>query len=306
MRRVLVDGEILLDILLDRDVFAEEASKLGQLIESQQIEAYVTPTTLSKIFEIGRESQGVEIAWQAVSQFQEIMKVCPVDAHIIQKASSFKLDDFEVAVQLACATVMKLDVIITRKIQEFYPFFQDFQDIDEGILSVVTAEEFLERLFSRSQLAELFRFVEETNKRLEVSKRIISNASTIVANSVDTLLTEQTQLIEPDGTNRYTEGQIAACLQDLEILLRYIVYALMARDLNVLKGGCLNGWREIYQARGIGCESMRVAVQKMKQAAIAIANDPKGITPGNSCSVISELATYFDCVVTALAESQGL
>lgn len=249
MRRVLVDGEILLDILLDRDVFAEEASKLWQLIESQQIEAYVTPTTLSKIFEIGRESQGVEIAWQAVSQFQEIMKVCPVDANIIQKASSFKLDDFEVAVQLACATVMKLDVIITRKIQEFYPFFQDFQDIYEGILSVVTAEEFLERLFSRSQLAELFRFVEETNKRLEVSKRIISNASTIVANSVDTLLTEQTQLMEPDGTNRYTEGQIAACLQDLEILLRYIVYALMARDLNVLKGGCLNGWREIYQAR---------------------------------------------------------
>jgi len=306
MRRVLVDGEILLDILLDRDVFGEEASKLWQLIESQQIEAYVTPTTLSKIFEIGRESQGVEIAWQAVSQFQEIMKVCPVDANIIQKASSFKLDDFEVAVQLACATVMKLDVIITRKIQEFYPFFQDFQDIYEGILSVVTAEEFLERLFSRSQLAELFRFVEETNKRLEVSKRIISNASTIVANSVDTLLTEQTQLIEPDGTNRYTEGQIAACLQDLEILLRYIVYALMARDLNVLKGGCLNGLREIYQARGIGCESMRVAVQKMKQAAIAMANDPKGITPGNSCSVICELAAYFDCVVTALAESQGL
>jgi phycocyanin beta chain len=307
MKRVLVDGEILLDILLDRDVFAEEASKLWQLVESEQIEAYVTPTTLSKIFEIGRESQGVEIAWQAVSQFQEIMKVCPVDANIIQKASSFKLDDFEVAVQLACATVMKLDVIITRKIQEFYPFFQDFQDIYEGIFSVVTAEEFLERLFSRSQWADLFRYFEEANKRLDVSKRITSNASRIVANSVDTLLTEQTKLIEPDGTNRYTEGQIAACLHYLEILLRYIVYALVAGDLNVLKEGCLkDGWRETYQARGIACESMIVAVQKMKQAAIAIANDPKGITPGNSCTVICELAAYFDCVVTALAESQGL
>jgi phycocyanin beta chain len=51
---------------------------------------------------------------------------------------------------------------------------------------------------------------------------------------------------------------------------------------------------------------MIVAVQKMKQAAIAMANNPKGITPGNSCSIISELAAYFDCVVTALAESQGL
>jgi phycocyanin beta chain len=306
MKRVLVDGEILLDILLDRDVFAEEASKLWQLIGSEQIEAYVTPTTLSKIFDIGRESQGAKIAWQAVSQFQEIMKVCPVDANIIQKASSFKLDDFEVAVQLACATVMKLDVIITRKIQEIYPFFQDFQGIYEGIFSVVTPEEFLERLFSRSEWAELFRYVQEANKRLDVSKRIISTASTIVANSVDTLLNEQTQMIEPDGTDRYTEGQIAACLHYLEIILHHIVYALMAGDLNVLKEGCLNGWHETYQARGIACESMIVAVQKMKQAAIAMANDPKGITPGNSCSVISELATYFDCVVTALAESQGL
>lgn len=306
MRRVLVDGEILLDILFDRDVFAEKASKLWQLIESEQIEAYVTPTTLSKVFESGRESQGVEIAWLAVSQFQEIMKVCPVDANIIQKASSFKLDDFEVAVQLACATVMKLDVIITRKIQEFYPFFQDFQDIDEGILSVVTAEEFLERLFSRSQLSELSRWIQARDKRLDVVKRIANNASTIVANSVDTLLTKQTQMIEADGTNRYTEGQIVACLHDLEIILRYIVYALMAGDLNVLKDQCLNGLCETYQALGIACESVIVAVQKMKQAAIAIANDPTGITPGNCSSVISELATYFDCVVTALGESQGL
>ena len=105
---------------------------------------------------------------------------------------------------------------------------------------------------------------------------------------------------------RYTEGQIAACVHNLEIILHHIVYALVAGALNVLKEGCLKGWREIYHARGIACESMRVAVQKMKQAAIAIANDPKGITPGNSYSVISELATYFDCVVIALAESQGL
>ena len=170
----------------------------------------------------------------------------------------------------------------------------------------MTAEEFLERLFSRSQWAEAFRFVQEANKRLDVSNRIISNVSTIVAKSVDTLLTEQTQLIEPDGTNRYTEGQIAACLHYLKIILHHIVYALVAGDLNVLKEGCLNGWHETYQARGIACEFLIVAVQKVKQAAIAMANDPKGITPGNSCSVISELATYFDCVVTALAESQRL
>ncbi|MEH2448696.1 MAG: PIN domain-containing protein [Nostoc sp.] len=54
IRRVLVDIDILLDILLDREPFVEDSVKLWELIESEQIEGYVTPTTINKIFDIGR------------------------------------------------------------------------------------------------------------------------------------------------------------------------------------------------------------------------------------------------------------
>jgi phycocyanin beta chain len=37
-----------------------------------------------------------------------------------------------------------------------------------------------------------------------------------------------------------------------------------------------------------------VGVQKMKDAAIKIANDPNGITKGDCSQLISEVAGYFD------------
>ncbi|WP_298921163.1 PIN domain-containing protein [uncultured Nostoc sp.] len=49
IRRVLVDIDILLNILLDREPFVEDSVKLWELIESEQIEGYVTPTTMASI-----------------------------------------------------------------------------------------------------------------------------------------------------------------------------------------------------------------------------------------------------------------
>jgi phycocyanin beta chain len=39
----------------------------------------------------------------------------------------------------------------------------------------------------------------------------------------------------------------------------------------------------------------------MKDAAIKIANDPAGITPGDCSALMSEVATYFDRATSAVA-----
>ncbi|MEH2009687.1 PIN domain-containing protein [Nostoc sp.] len=148
IRRVLVDIDILLDILLDREPFVEDSVKLWELIESEQIEGCVTPTTINKIFDIGREIVEVEIAWQAVSDIRAIMTICPIDDRILEKASKYKLADFEFAIQLGCANIMKIDYIITRKIAYFKLFFhQDFKYITEDIFSLVSVKQFLKIFF---------------------------------------------------------------------------------------------------------------------------------------------------------------
>ncbi len=153
---------------------------------------------------------------------------------------------------------------------------------------------------SNDQLDALSALVASGNKRLDVVNRLTSNASTIVANAARALFAEQPQLIAPGG-NAYTHRRMAACLRDMEIILRYVTYATLAGDASVLDDRCLNGLRETYVALGVPGASVAAGVAKMKDAAVAIANDPAGITPGDCASLIAEVAGYFDRAAGAVA-----
>lgn len=152
---------------------------------------------------------------------------------------------------------------------------------------------------SNDQFDSLKSMVAESNKRMDVVNRLTSNASAIVANAARSLFAEQPQLIQPGG-NAYTGRRMAACLRDMEIVFRYVTYATFAGDGSVLDDRCLNGLRETYVALGVPGGSVAEGINKMKEAAIAIANDRTGITPGDCSSLMSELSGYFDRAAAAV------
>ena len=153
---------------------------------------------------------------------------------------------------------------------------------------------------SAAQLDALSAMVSDGNKRADAVNRITSSASAIVTNAARSLFSEQPQLIAPGG-NAYTSRRMAACLRDMEIVLRYVTYAIYAGDASVLDDRCLNGLRETYQALGTPGSSVAVGVSKMKEAAIAIATDKAGITPGDCSALMAEIAGYFDRAAAAVA-----
>lgn len=152
---------------------------------------------------------------------------------------------------------------------------------------------------SGAQMDALSAMVRDGNKRMDTVNRITSNSSTIVANAARALFAEQPQLISPGG-NAYTSRRMAACLRDMEIILRYVTYAIFAGDASVLDDRCLNGLRETYLALGTPGGSVAVGVQKMKDAALAIANDRTGITQGDCSALMSEVSSYFDRAASAV------
>jgi phycocyanin beta chain len=170
----------------------------------------------------------------------------------------------------------------------------------DAFAKVVSQADAKGEFLSNAQFDALTSLVKEGNKRLDTVNRITSNASTIVANAARALFEEQPQLIQPGG-NAYTNRRMAACLRDMEIILRYVTYAALAGDSSVLDDRCLNGLRETYQALGVPGGSVAAGVKKMKDAAIAIVNDPAGITPGDCSALTSELAGYFDRAASAVA-----
>jgi phycocyanin beta chain len=150
-----------------------------------------------------------------------------------------------------------------------------------------------------SQIDALNAMVGDGLKRIDTVNRITGNASVIVANAARALFAEQPQLIAPGG-NAYTSRRMAACLRDMEIILRYVTYAIFAGDASVLDDRCLNGLRETYLALGTPGSSVAAGVNKMKEAAVAIANDKAGITNGDCSALMAEVATYFDRAASAV------
>lgn len=153
---------------------------------------------------------------------------------------------------------------------------------------------------SNDQLDALSRVTSDGLKRIDAVNRMTGSASKIVADAARALFAEQPQLIAPGG-NAYTNRRMAACLRDMEIILRYVTYATFTGDASVLNDRCLNGLRETYVALGTPGASVAAGIEKMKAAAISIVNDPANITPGDCSSLVSEIGSYFDLAAAAVA-----
>lgn len=153
---------------------------------------------------------------------------------------------------------------------------------------------------SEDEINALSAMVGDSNKRLDVVNRLTSNASAIVANAYRGIVAENPQVFNPGGACFHHRNQ-AACIRDMGFILRYVTYSVLAGDSSVMDDRCLNGLRETYQALGTPGNVVASGIQKMKDAAVALANDPNGITRGDCSQLMSELASYFDRAAAAVA-----
>jgi predicted nucleic acid-binding protein len=118
--RVLIDTNIALDFLLQREPFFHDADRLFQAIDDEEVVGYVTATTVTDIFYISRRhTRSVEQARQAVSEILTTTTICLVDRAVLELAFNSGLDDFEDAVQIFSAFAQGLEAIVTRDTQGF-------------------------------------------------------------------------------------------------------------------------------------------------------------------------------------------
>lgn len=138
--RVLIDTNIVLDFLLWREPFLQDAERLFQAINTGQVIGYVTATTLTDIFYISRkQTRRIEQARQAVSETLTVMAICPIDRDVLELAFNSGLADFEDAVQIFSAVAQELDAILTRDAKGFL----------SSPVPVLSIQELLEQLASQ-------------------------------------------------------------------------------------------------------------------------------------------------------------
>ncbi len=119
MMRVLIDTNVVLDFLQEREPFVENAAKLFERIDNGEIEGFISATTITNIYYIVRRSAGRVVAQDAIRQLLSDLNICAVNLEILKQALALNFNDFEDAVQYACAVVQKVDAIVTRDVSGF-------------------------------------------------------------------------------------------------------------------------------------------------------------------------------------------
>jgi predicted nucleic acid-binding protein len=116
---VLVDTNIVLDVLCNRQPFVTAASALWIKIEQGAVRASIVATTLTTIFYIVRKQLGREVARQAVADLLATFEILAVDRAVLGVALAKTMADFEDAVQDAAAELAGILVIVTKNERDY-------------------------------------------------------------------------------------------------------------------------------------------------------------------------------------------
>lgn len=118
--KVMCDTNIILDILLDQEPFAETSAEILRLCEAGKIEGYTTASCITDIFYIVRKHlHSAERGYDAVEKLLDILKVCDVNDYHVREALRLRKPDFEDSLVAVCAQSVSCEYIVTRDIKGF-------------------------------------------------------------------------------------------------------------------------------------------------------------------------------------------
>jgi len=117
--RVLFDVNVVLDVLADREPFAEESSTALGLAETGAVEGVIAAHTVTTLYYLLERELGVARSRRALTALLSFLEVEAVDGDRIRHALGMAWRDFEDAVQAACAESSKADFLVTRDAKGF-------------------------------------------------------------------------------------------------------------------------------------------------------------------------------------------
>ena len=114
MKLALFDTNVVLDALLRRAPWDADAAACWRASDDGKIMGCLLASTLTDIFYIARKQKGLSIAHKAMRVCLDAFAICTVDRQALEQAMDLPGSDFEDNLQITCATLANLDVIITR------------------------------------------------------------------------------------------------------------------------------------------------------------------------------------------------
>ena len=134
MKHLFLDTNVIIDVLANREPFANDSSRLLDYADKGKLSVYISALSYSNIYYILRKTCSHKEMVSLLKDIKAISTTMDVTEPIIDRALDSGLKDLEDAIQLNTAlSNKKIQAIVTRDIK-------GFKDSD---ISVLTPEEAL-------------------------------------------------------------------------------------------------------------------------------------------------------------------
>jgi predicted nucleic acid-binding protein len=114
MKRILLDTNIVLDVLLDRPPHVDASAAAWAAVETGVSQGMLAAHAVTTIHHLIRKEMGNAKAARTISAILRVFGVAAVDGVVIQEALQLPISDFEDAVTAAAARLAGCECIVTR------------------------------------------------------------------------------------------------------------------------------------------------------------------------------------------------
>ena len=112
--KILLDTNIVLDLLLKREPFSNDALAIFSLIETNKVEAYLCATTVTTIYYLISKQLNKTKADIILNDILKLFNISDVNKQVLLKSLKNNGKDFEDSVIYTSAKLSSIDIIISR------------------------------------------------------------------------------------------------------------------------------------------------------------------------------------------------
>ena len=117
--KLLIDANILLDVLQNRETFVWASSMVWKLCETEQAKGYISALTFANLVYIMRKEMDAQRIEEVLHMLSLIFEFAELNDSDLFRAAALQWPDFEDAVQSVTAERIHADYIITRNVRDF-------------------------------------------------------------------------------------------------------------------------------------------------------------------------------------------
>ena len=116
---ILLDTDVLVDVALDREGYADIAAQLLDKVENGEVRASVAWHSMSNLYYLVAPAHGGVRTRDFVVQLVSFVDVAKTDTEAMRYAAGLPLADFEDAMQVAAARACGARWIVTRNLRDY-------------------------------------------------------------------------------------------------------------------------------------------------------------------------------------------